>query len=100
MANAFEGLQLTNYMVATTDWINEASGGGTPTYEDFPYRANINFSGVTSDYSADVRLNYSEIKGGLIAPIFNCSSDKVIIYASDIPDNRITIPIIICTKIR
>ena len=32
------GLSLINTVVRTSSWINEGSGGATPTYEDYPYK--------------------------------------------------------------
>ena len=96
-----EGYIFLNSSIATTDWINESSGGATPTYEDFPYRADIidPDGDITSDYSADARFSYSDITSGIFAPVTNCDTSKIMIYASEIPSNTITIPVIICTKV-
>ena len=99
MANALRGIQLTNCVVARTDWVNEASGGATPTYEDYPYRADISVVGVRSSFSPDIRLNYNDIVSRIINPICDCSTDVIRIYASRVPDNDVTIPVIICTKV-
>jgi hypothetical protein len=55
--------------------------------------------GVTSNHSPDVRLNYSDIVSGLISPICDCGDNVVRIYASEVPDNAVRIPVIICTKL-
>lgn len=93
------GLSLINTVVRTSSWINEGSGGATPTYEDYPYRADIAMAEITANFSADVRMNYNEIKSGIFAPVCECTTGKVMIYASEIPSNNITIPAIICTKV-
>ena len=99
--SSLEGFIYLNSAVLTTDWVNEASGGGTPTYENYPYRADINdpSGDITSDYSPDVRFENEEIASGIFAPVAGCSAGKIQIYASEIPANDITIPAIICTKI-
>ena len=94
-----EGYIILNSTVATTDWVNEASGGATPTYDDFPYRADIADSDITADYSPDVRMSYADIESGIFAPVANCDASKIMIYASEIPASSITIPVIICTKV-
>ena len=96
-----EGYIFLNVSVATMDWVNEASGGATPTYEDYPYRADIidPDGDITSDYSADVRFDYNDVNSGIFAPVTNCNANKIMIYASRVPDNDVTIPVIICTKV-
>jgi len=95
-----KGYTYTNILVETTDWINEAGGGGTPTYADYPYKAELQALGVDGNFAIDVRFNLSEIESGIFAPVYGSSTDTVTIYASDIPASDVNIPVIICTKMQ
>lgn len=97
---ALEGLTYSNIAVLTTDWINEGSGGATPTYDAYPFRADITLADVTSDYSPDVIYTLNQINMGVLGPIAVCGTGKISIYASAVPDNDITIPKIVCTKVQ
>jgi hypothetical protein len=79
--------------VAVADWEADA------TYTDYDYKAEIDAPGVTSDFSPDVRFAYDEISSGIFGPIADTDTDKVIIYASEVPESAITIPVIICTNV-
>lgn len=83
---------LVNAEVAVADWEVDA------TYSDYGYKAEIGLQGVTSDYSPDVRFAYAEISSGIFAPVADTDTDKVIIYASEVPESAIIIPAIICTN--
>ena len=91
------GKVFANITVETTDWVDESDNGGTPTYADYPYRADITAAGVTTDDSPDVRFDYDEIASGIYAPVAQTDSGKVMIYASEVPSADIIIPCIICT---
>ena len=90
---------VNNATVETTDWVDESDQGGTPTYTDYPYRADITVADMTSDYSPDVRFDYTEITAGIYAPVAECDTNVIKIYASEVPSADITIPTIICTKL-
>ena len=92
-------IKATNVQVLTTDWVDESSGGGTPTYADYPFRADITIQGVTTDYSPDVRFGLDEAVSGIFAPIADTGTNKVMIYASEQPSATVTIPVIICTNV-
>lgn len=94
-----EVFTFTNVLVATTDWVNEADSDATPTYEDYPYRADITATEITSEYSPDVRFAYAQIVEGIYAPVADTGAGIIKIYASEVPSADITIPVIICTKI-
>ena len=93
-----EGLMYSNVLVETTSWVNEAAGGASPTYANYPMRADILCAGVNADFSPDVRFNYRQIMDGIYALIANTDENVVKIYASQIPSTDIVIPAIICTK--
>ena len=88
-----ETKNLINIEVAVADW------GADATYSDYGYKAEIDAPGVTSDYSPDVRFAYAEVSSGIFGPIADTDTDKVIIYASEVPESAITIPVIICTNV-
>lgn len=94
-----ETLTFINATVATTDWVDESSGGATPTYADYPYRADVTASGVTTNYSPDVTFAFADATSGIYAPVADTGSGIVKIWVSKVPSADITIPVIICTKV-
>lgn len=98
-ASSAAGKAFANLLVETTDWVDESDGGGTPTYADYPFRADIAATGVTSDYSPDVRFDYDQIQEGIYAPVADCDTNIISIYASEVPSADITIPCAICTPL-
>lgn len=96
---ANSNIALTNITVSTTDWVDESAGGETPTYTDYPYKAEIEATGIDENYSPDVRFSLTQVYSGIYAPVADTDTDKVIIYASEIPANSIVIPAIICSKV-
>jgi len=97
---SIEGLTYSNITVHTTDWINEGSGGATPTYSSYPFRADISLQDVTADYSPDIIYTLTQINMGVLSPIAVCGSGVLNLYASAIPDSDFTIPKIVCTKVQ
>lgn len=78
----------SNVSVATSAWTSDS------TYADFGYKADISFSGCSADYFADVVFAPSEAMSGKFAPICATGTNKVTIYASEVPSASITIPTI------
>lgn len=68
----------------------------TNIYEDYPYSAEISLSGVTSSMIPDVIFFPGD--AGIFAPVAACYNGGVYIYASEIPEEAITIPTIICWR--
>lgn len=68
----------------------------TNTYEDYPYRAAIALSGVTSGMIPEVI--FSPEDAGAFAPVASSYNGGIYIYASDIPEASITIPTIFCWR--
>lgn len=91
---AWRGQILTksNLSVPVASWCEDA------TYEDYPYRAGIECTGVTQAYVPTVNLALHEAISGIFAPVAECTNDTVYIYASEIPEADITIPSIVCVK--
>lgn len=82
----------TNVSIPTTAWAADT------TYTDYPYRATISASGITSIYYCEVVFNLTEAISGCYAPICESITNGIYIYASAIPSAAITIPTIKCTK--
>lgn len=85
----------SNISVASSAW----DSSSTPSsYIDagFPYRAVVSVSNVTSSMTPQVIFNLDDSMSGIFAPIVESVSNGVQIYASEIPENDIIIPTIIC----
>ena len=68
------------------------------TYSDFPYRASITLSGVTSGMFPEVVFAPADAISGNFAPVAACYDGGVYIYAAEKPAGTITIPTIICWR--
>ena len=90
MENLF--LFFTNKIVQTIDWIED-----TP-YEEYPYYAIISCPNLTSNYYPEVIFNLQDAKSGYFAPICESMTDGIKIFASDIIEENVIIPTIICIK--
>lgn len=66
------------------------------TYEDYPYKASLVLSGVTSTMIPEVVFGLTEILEGIFAPISETFNGGIYLYSNDIPDATIIIPTIIC----
>lgn len=88
-----DALTASNVAVAVADFVVDA------TYTDYGYKAEISMPGVDSNYSPDVRFSLADAASGIFAPVADTDTDKVIIYASEVPAADITIPVIICTPL-
>lgn len=62
------------------------------TSEDYPYRAAISLSGVTSTMSPDICFGFPESANGMFAPTAISFDGGVYIYSNDLPESSITIP--------
>lgn len=88
-----DALTAINVTVAVADFVVDS------TYTDYGYKAEISMPGVNSNYSPDVRFSLTDAASGIFAPVADTDTDKVIIYASEVPAADITIPVIICTPL-
>lgn len=85
-------LIFTDISVPVSSWKSDT------TYETYPYKADIDCEGVTADYKPDVTYDVQEATSGVYAPVAQTGAGVVSIYASEIPVDVITIPIIMCVK--
>ncbi len=88
-------LCFNNITVLPADWTDQSASPDIPGY---PFRASLTTSGVTSDYSPDVRFDITAATLGTLAPVAKCTNGVVYIYASAAPTQNIEISTIICTK--
>lgn len=68
------------------------------TYEDFPYRAAVALSGVTSSMIPEVVFSLSDAISGNFAPVAESYNGGVNLYAVEVPEADITIPTILVWK--
>lgn len=72
--------------------------GSNGTYTDYPYRASVALSGVTTGMIPEVIFALSEAVSGNFAPVAQTYNGGVYIWAAEKPSASITIPTIICWK--
>lgn len=82
-------LKFLNTTVPTSAWVDDA------TYTQYPKKADITCTGVTSDMYGDVIFNVTEAVSGNFAPVAATGNNKVTIWAQDTPTTDIVIPTIV-----
>lgn len=85
-------LQFNNVSVEVADFVADA------TYDDFSYRAAVSLEGVLETMIPEVIFSLTDATSGLFAPIAETYTGGVYLYASDVPESAITVPVIICWK--
>lgn len=85
-------LTFENKSVEVTAWQQDT------TYEDYPYRAAVLCNGLDGDYIPNVIFGLAECSKGILAPVAESATNKVYIYASEIPEDVIMIPTIQCIR--
>lgn len=85
-------LQFTNTSVTASAFVSDS------TYADYPYRAAVALTGVTSTMIPEVVFPVSALADNEFAPVAECYNGGVYIYAADVPESDITIPTIICWR--
>lgn len=84
--------QFNNVSVEVADFVADA------TYEDFPFRAAVSLEGVLDSMIPEIIFGLLDATSGLFAPIAESYNGGVYLYASDLPEADVTIPVIICWK--
>jgi len=82
---SFEPLIFTNLTVLSGDWSADA------TYADYPFKADITCTGVTSSMMGDVVFHPAAVKAFDLAPVATTGTDTVTVYASAAPAASITV---------
>ena len=85
-------LQFLNTVVSTSSFVSDQ------TYSDYPYRATITLTGVTSSMIPEVVFGVVDATSGLFAPVAEAYNGGIYIYSTDVPEAAITIPTIICWR--
>ena len=68
------------------------------TNEDFQFRAAVPLTGVLNSMVPEVVFSLVDATSGLFAPVAETYNGGVYLYASDLPEADVTIPVIICWK--
>lgn len=85
-------LSFSNTSVAVASFVADS------TYTDFPYRASVPLTGVTSSMTPEVVFGVTEAMSSTFAPVAETYNGGVYIYASEVPIAAITIPTILCWR--
>ena len=85
-------IQVNNISIAVSDFMNNAE------YEDYPFRAAVPVEGVLKSMIPEVVFSIPDATSGLFAPVAETYNGGVYLYASDLPEASITVPVIICWK--
>lgn len=89
-----------NLTVAAADFTTYKASGTLETAisADYPYKADIEVGGVTTKYKADVVPSYAAKQLGILCDMNQTKAGYVRIYASEVPEEDITIMSIACIK--
>ena len=68
------------------------------TYEDYPFRASVPLEGVIETMIPEVIFSLADSTSGLFAPVAESYNGGVHLYASDLPEADVTVPVIIFWK--
>lgn len=85
-------LQFNNTSVARSDFVADT------THEDYPFRASVMRKGVLNSMIPEVIFSLSDATSGLFAPTAETYNGGVYLYASDVPEEDVTVPVIIFWK--
>lgn len=86
----------TQRIVATSITISTSSWASNTTYSDYPFRASVAITDVTTSYVPEVIFNMTDATGGNFAPVCETYNGGVYIYAKEKPTATVTIPVIEC----
>lgn len=78
--------------------VSASSFASDSTYADYPYRAAVALSGVTSSMIPEVFFSLTDAVSANFAPVSAAYNGGVYIYAAEKPSVTISIPTIICWK--
>ena len=85
-------LQFNNVSVEADDFLSDE------TYEDFPFRASVSLEGVIESMIPEVIFGLLDATSGNFAPVAESYNGGVYLYASDVPETDVTVPVIICWR--
>lgn len=82
-------LQFSNVSVAVDNFAEDT------TYEDYPFRAAVALEGALESMIPEVIFSMADAISGNYAPVVESYNGGVYLYASDIPDSDVVVPVII-----
>lgn len=85
-------MTFTGKTVDVSAWTADA------TYSDYPYRAKISCSGIDANYVPYITFALTDVMEGIIAPVAESIANGIYIYAAEVPETKITIPVIQCIR--
>lgn len=85
-------LLFTNISVLASSFVPDS------TYTDYPYRASVALSGVTTAMVPEVVFGLAAMADNSFASVAECYNGGVYIYSANSPENTISIPTIICWR--
>lgn len=85
-------LQFNNTLVKANLFVNDTA------YEEYPFRAAVPLEGVLESMIPEIVFGISDATSGTFAPASETYNGGVYLYASDVPETDVTIPVIICWK--
>ena len=69
------------------------------TFEDYPYKSDITLIGVTESDYANVIFSLSDVQSKNYAPVCITGENIVSIYAKEVPESDVLIPLIEVVKV-
>lgn len=85
-------LQFNNVLVEASLFVVDT------TYEEYPFRATVSLGGVLDSMIPEVIFSLLDSTSGLFAPVAESYNGGIHLYASDLPESDVTVPVIICWK--
>ena len=85
-------LTFTNTSVPAASFVSDS------TYTDFPYRAAVALTGVSSSMIPEIVFGVSDAMSGNFAPVAEAYDGGIYLYAAAVPDAAITIPTILAWR--
>ncbi len=91
------GVELKKLQFNNTS-VNVSAFVADTTYDDYPFRAAVPLEGVVASMIPEVIFGLSDATSGYFAPVAETYNGGVYLYASDVPEANVTVPVIICWK--
>lgn len=83
-----------NRVVASNVSISSSSWASSTTYSDYPYRASVSVTGMTTSHIPEVVFSMTDATSGNFGPVCESYSGGVYIYAKEQPTATTVIPVI------
>lgn len=91
---AGSAVELKKLLFSNTTVVASAFVADT-TYEDYPYRASVALTGVLATMIPEVIFSLTDATSGDFAPVVECYTGGIYVYAASVPEETVTIPTII-----